>query len=425
MRAVVALCVMLSSFLLAASAQAADPIRVLLFQDARQVLLSSERGAVVQLPGGDERLVTTPLVVTPVAGGMTVNGEGLRAEMVRFRGRGDELVITVEEASVSDQQPGQLTDRVSEVGESVFAGSSTGTHPSGVPRAANSMNTLAMGGGLQVIRRGKGFMVINEVDLEEYVKGVVPSEMSSAWHPEALKVQAVAARTYALYQRMMNPGREYDVVAGTQDQVYRGRHGLDDRVQQAVEATRGVVLTHRNAPILAVFSSTAAGLTEDALNVWSKDLPYLKGVECPFDANSPYYRWRAEFKLQDLENGLRREGIAVGAIASVTPFSFSRAGRVARIRILHSDGELILRGVDFRRVVGYTVIPSTQFEIEAVGRTVVLSGRGSGHAVGLCQWGAKELAEMGYSFAAILHYYFPGTELKDARLVELASPSQP
>lgn len=268
-------------------------------------------------------------------------------------------------------------------------------------------------------------MVINEVDLEEYVKGVVPSEMSSSWHQEALNAQAVAARTYALYQRMVNAGRDYDVVAGIQDQVYRGRYGVDERVERAVEATRGLVLTYQNAPVLAAFSSTAAGPTEDAMNVWSKDLPYLKGVECPFDTNAPYYRWRAEFTLQELENSLRRQGFAVGAVASVTPFSFTRAGRVGRLRILHSDGELILRGTDFRRALGYTAVRSTQFEVQSVGRTVMLAGRGSGHAVGLCQWGAKGLAELGYPFAVILQYYFPGTELKDTRSGAQALSSTP
>jgi stage II sporulation protein D len=87
---------------------------------------------------------------------------------------------------------------------------------------------------------------------------------------------------------------------------------------------------------------------------------------------------------------------------------------------LHSDGEVILRGQDFRKAVGYSVIPSTQFEIEALGRLVVFAGRGSGHAVGLCQWGAKELADQGYPYEAILRYYFPGTELQQATSLHLS-----
>ncbi|TKS61378.1 MAG: hypothetical protein EWM72_00516 [Nitrospira sp.] len=277
---------------------------------------------------------------------------------------------------------------------------------------------LQVSGLVQLVRRGKGVLVVNQVDLEEYVKGVVPAEVNSAWHPEMLKVQAVAARTYALYQHMLSASRDYDVAAGIQDQVYRGRQGIDARVEQAVESTKGLVVTHQGAPIYAAFSSTAAGITEDAVIVWSKDLPYLKGVECPFDVESPYYQWKAAFKIDTLEKNLRQQGFAVGTIATLTPLAQSRAGRVATLRILHSKGELILRGEELRKAVGYTVVPSTQFTIESIGQEVVLSGYGAGHAVGLCQWGAKELAELGYSFSSILRYYYPGTELQNASLTQ-------
>jgi len=425
MIAVCALWGMLFSVLLAEPVQAADLIRALMFQEAQRVLITSGRGLVRQFPDGAEQVMSTPVVVTQLDGGMTLNGARAASDMVKVRGRDDDLIITVAETPVSDQPQDRLSDKVSDAAGSAVPPAELGPPPMGALRGPAPLHTLVLAGAVQVIRRGKSLMVINEVDLEEYVKGVVPSEMSSGWHLEALKAQAVAARTYALYQRMMNAGRDYDVVAGVQDQVYRGRRGVDERVQQAVEATRGVVLMHQNAPVFAAFSSTAAGPTEDAINVWSKDLPYLKGVECPFDANSPYYRWRAELSLQDLENNLRHQGIAVGTIASVTPFSFSRAGRVGRLRILHSEGELILRGTDFRRVVGYTAVRSTQFEVQSVGRTIVLAGRGSGHAVGLCQWGAKELAELGYSFAVILTYYFPGTEFNNTRFGAQAPSSTP
>jgi stage II sporulation protein D len=283
-------------------------------------------------------------------------------------------------------------------------------------QATDEKSAMKIGGTLQVIRRGKDLLVINHVDLEEYVKGVVPAEVNAAWHPEMLKAQAVAARTYALYHHRLSAARDYDVASSIQDQVYRGRHGVDDRVEFAVESTRGLIITHQGAPIYAAFSSTAAGITEDAMVVWSKDLPYLKGVECPFDLESPYYQWKASFRIEALERSLRGQGVPLGTIATLTPLTYSRAGRVATLRILHSKGELILRGEDLRKAVGYTVVPSTQFSIESVGQEIVLSGYGAGHAVGLCQWGAKELAELGYSFATILLYYYPGTELQQLAL---------
>ena len=290
--------------------------------------------------------------------------------------------------------------------------------------ASDDKGGLQISGVIQLVRRGKGLLLVNHVDLEEYVKGVVPAEVNSAWHTEMLKVQAIATRTYALYQHMLSATRDYDVVASTQDQVYRGRHGIDERVIQAVESTRGLVVAYQGAPIYAAFSSTAAGITEDAMNVWSKDLPYLKGVECPFDLESPFYQWKASVKLDTLEKNLRQRGFAVGTISAITPLAYSRAGRVATIRIVHSSGELTLRGEDLRKTVGYTVVPSTQFTIDSVGQDVVFSGYGAGHAVGLCQWGAKELAELGYSFSSILRYYYPGTEIQDASLTQ-AHPVPP
>lgn len=368
-----------------APARAADSIRVLLAQGAQRVVVSSPGKLVVRSEDGQEGTFTVPVAVTLTSAGMSLNGATLSGSGVVLTAARQDLAV-----AIGDNPE-------------------TGAIP------------LAVGGTLRIVVRGTnppGLTVINQVDLEEYVKGVVPAEMSSAWHPEALKVQAVVARTYAAYQRLVNRDRDYDVVASTLDQVYRGRQGVDQRVQEAVESTRGLALIYQDAPILAAFSSTAAGPTEDAMNVWSKDLPYLKGVDCPFDANSPYYRWRAEFTLQDLEEKLARQGTPVGAIAGLAPSAYSAAGRVAKLRVLHAQGELFLRGEDLRRLVGYTLIPSTQFEIESIGRTVVLSGRGSGHAVGLCQWGAKEMAGLGYAFDTILHYYFPATDLKPLRAVE-------
>lgn len=376
----------------APSAQSAESIRVLLASDVRGLELWAENTIWVTDSQDRARSYRSSLQIEVRGEVMLLNG----ARVV-----GDQLMLRAGDQDLKLWLPRQN-------------GSGNGaSFRSGDEKAA-----LRVSGAVQLIRRGKGLLVINQVDLEEYVKGVVPAEVNSAWHPEMLKVQAVAARTYALYQHMLSASRDYDVAAGIQDQVYRGRQGIDARVEEAVESTRGLVVTHQGAPIYAAFSSTAAGITEDAVIVWSKDLPYLKGVECPFDVSSPYYQWKASFKIDTLEQNLRSQGFSLGTIATLTPLTYSRAGRVATLRILHSKGELILRGEDLRKAVGYTVVPSTQFTIESIGQDVVLAGYGAGHAVGLCQWGAKELAELGYSFSSILRYFYPGTELQNASLTK-------
>ncbi|MGE3153551.1 MAG: SpoIID/LytB domain-containing protein [Nitrospiraceae bacterium] len=376
-------------------------IRVLLAAEANQVEVQTDGTVLVSGTDGRERHLPSPLIVTPGSAGLLLSGAASSSDRLTMHGGRTGLVIGLVQTTAGAGKP------------SLDGNAGVGT-----------LTKWTLSGGLQVIQHGRQLMVVNEVDLEDYTKGVVPGEVSAGWHPEVLKAQAVAARTYALYQRTMSAGRDYDVVAGVQDQVYQGRQGVDERILRAVEETKGLVIGFQGRPIYAAFSSTAAGPTEDALNVWAIDLPYLRGVDCPFDLKSPYYRWRVAVPIDKLERALRQQGIGVGVVATVTPFGFSRAGRVTRIRILHSGGELLLRGEDLRKIVGYSILPSARFEIESVGSDVVFNGFGAGHGVGLCQWGAKEMAELGYSFGTILSYYYPGTSLLRIDQVDL-SPQRP
>ena len=349
-----------------APARAAETIRVALVQNAESVALSASSGLIVKAPNDD---VDANGRITVAAGpsGLVVDGQRLRSDRIEVRGRNGEVTV----------------------------------------------NGITVAGRVTVKRQNGKLIAINEVGLEDYVKGVVPSEMNPSWSFEALKAQALASRTYALYKIRQNGKKDFDVAATTKDQVYKGRAGADGPAGRAVDETREQVLVFQNEPIQAVFFSTAAGPTEDAMNVWSLDLPYLKGVECPFDMNSPYFQWRTDVWLPLLEQRLREEGFPVGVIASLSPAEYTKAGRVSTVRILHSDGELRVKGEDLRRVVGYPVLLSTQFDFEVAGFQIQFTGRGAGHGVGMCQWGAKELAEKGYSAEAIVRYYYPGTEIRD------------
>jgi len=364
-----ALALLLAAPVLApARAHASETIRVAIFQNAESVTVASSSGLMVRAPN-DTVDSNERITVTAGPSGLIMDSQPLRSDRLDVRGRDGELTL----------------------------------------------NGITVGGHVIVKLQNGKLLAINELPLEDYVKGVVPSEMSAAWHPEALKVQAVATRTYALYKMRQNARRDFDVVASIKDQVYlyRGRAAAAGPAARAVDDTRDLVLAYRDEPILAVFSSTAAGLTEDAWNVWAVDMPYLKGVECPFDLNSPWYQWRTDVGLPMLEQRLRDEGFPVGVIASLAPAAYTKAGRVVRVRILHSGGELYIKGDDLRRVLGYLVLPSTQFDFDVVGLKVQFAGRGNGHGVGLCQWGAKELAERGYSAETILRYYYPGADIRD------------
>ncbi|MBA5865340.1 MAG: SpoIID/LytB domain-containing protein [Nitrospira sp. CR1.3] len=382
-----------------APSDAAQSLRVLLSADVAKLEVQADSSVWVSDVTRHGRAIRSAVRIVPSGKGFSVNGIRMAREQLTLRGE-QGLTLTLAKPN----------------------GTPNGTPKDPSKPGGDQRLTVPVSGLVHVVRRGGGFLVINQVDLEEYVKGVVPAEVNSAWHPEMLKAQAVAARTYALYQQMLSPTRDYDVVATVQDQVYRGKQGIDAAILRAVEETRGLVLTYQGAPIYAAFSSTAAGLTEDAVNVWSKEYPYLKGVECPFDLASPYYQWTTSFKRDLLEQNLRQQGFAVGTITAMTPLAFSRGGRVTTLRLVHSEGELVLRGEELRKAVGYMVVPSTQFTVDSVGQEIVLSGYGAGHAVGMCQWGAKELAELGYPFSTILKYYYPDTELQDMALTKAPTP---
>lgn len=371
------------------TSQAAEYVRVALVQQASQIHISSSGPLNVRFVSGKVSLFRTPITLSPATGGFWLNGELSHSDRFIVQSRSGDLDLGISQiASGGD-------------------GRTQGWSLSGDLEVRNQEGTL---------------LVVNRVDLEEYVAGVVSSEINPSWHPEALKSQAVAARTYVLHKKMLNLGQPFEVVANVQDQVYGGKALVSESIRKAVEATRGMVIAYERRPIFAAYSSTAAGPTEDAVNVWAADLPYLKGVDCPFDENSPRFQWQTTLELTEMEKRLRQEGYSLGSVATLTPFRFTRAGRVNEIRILHSKGELILRGQDFRRVIGYTTIPSTQFSIDRFGAEIIFSGKGAGHAVGMCQWGAKEMAELGYRYESILQYYYPGTQLLHRRAVDLTPP---
>ena len=377
-----------SSVCLAVSGQAwGHDVRVGLAEGVTALTVSAPNAFSLRLPSGKSYRASGSVSVIRKGDGWTMNDREVSDPHVRIVGQGE--VIQLRTVRTAD---GTGTDR--------------------------SWQVL---GPVELVGVGNTMTVISLVPLEDYVGGVVSGEVSPNWPLESLKAQAVAARTYVMYKKMENQQQLYDVLASVQDQVYHGHSVRPESIRQAIQATAGQVLTYDNRPIFAAYSSTAAGPTEDALYVWALDLPYLKGVDCPFDEQAPRYEWQTAFTFEYLEQQLRKEGYVVGTIATFTPYTFTPSGRVDRVRILHSKGEIILRGQDLRRVVGYSKIFSTQFTIQKLGAEVVIVGHGAGHAVGLCQWGMREMAQLGYEYHAILQHYYPGTTLLPLSRVVLTS----
>lgn len=267
-------------------------------------------------------------------------------------------------------------------------------------------------GTIEVAPTTRGLLVIDEILLEEYLVGLINCEISSQWPIEAVKAQAVVARTFALYQKEVRKNSLYHLESTVSDQVYEGCDIEDNRAARAVEETRGEVLTYDGRIIQAFFHSSCGGHTENSENVWSMRYPYLRGVECTYCASSPSVLWEQTISRKKLEALLRSGGVPVFNLQRIRPVSRNTSGRIASLEIVSGAGVFSIPATKFRKIAGYGVIRSTDFEVTAVDDDFVFIGVGFGHGVGLCQWGAKQRAEDGSGYREILSYYYPGTRLE-------------
>ena len=377
-------------------------------------------------------------------------------------------------------------------------------------------------GNIYIKKESDGFIVINEVDVELYLLGVVKAEMNDKWPLEALKAQAVIARTYAA--SACGKHANCDVCATSHCQVYNGISGEEESIKAAVTETRGMILKWNGAPASVFYHSDSGGMVTSSAYVWGSDIPYLRLKAEPMAYVGPNTIWQSTIPMSFIESRLNASGLNLGKIESITPIKRDESGRVLTIEVRGSNGIKSMTGHKFRTIIGTDKIKSTMFEFRqgrsayaedvnigqktvvkqqlpsdrrmkidlrdlpqdkeeklvwltkhrvfttlelmemlskpnkiddyvemgiaraqgrlpmpygtdsnqfdgnpsdarhepayspsnfsmrpGTGETLVLYGRGSGHGVGLSQWGAKTLAENGWDYRKILEYYFPGT----------------
>jgi stage II sporulation protein D len=271
-------------------------------------------------------------------------------------------------------------------------------------------------GVVEVFRTPQGtLLVVNEVELEAYLKGVVPNEMPDKWPLEALKAQAVASRSYALHMRAKRIGQPYFLESGYLDQVYKGIECETPGTNRAVTETEGIVMTYKDEIAQTLFHSTAGGRTESFADVFYQDRPYLTSVVCPYDKDSPHSSWQVKVPVEEIRKRLNLGGYQVGEIIQFSIHSVSPTGRIKLIFIEHRRNTKIyslrISGQDFRRAMGFNFLKSTRFQIGLHGGSILFRGHGFGHGVGMCQWGAKGMADQGKTFQEILRFYYPSAEL--------------
>ena len=350
-------CALAALVLVAPAVHAAETMRIAVGEPSAQAVVQGEGLTLGPDEDGAARaaLGEPRAVVTLAADGLRVNGKPVDLPVVRLRG--DDALVA-----------------------------------NGVP-VRGEVVVLPWKGRLQVV---------NVLPLEDYLVGVLGSEMPVSFPPEALKAQAIAARTYALRKKLDGLGQPWHLGSSVISQVYSGLKAEDPRTRAAVEATHGVVLTWQLQPIEAYFHASCGGRTESGLEALGRALPYLRPVECPC-GSLPTSRWTALLPGADVQRALGTKPTALSVQGR------SPTGRARRVEL--APGRAV-NAVTFRERLGYGRVKSLAFEAEKKGDGWLLTGTGFGHGAGLCQWGARTLADRGLDAVKILEHYYPGTALQ-------------
>ncbi len=263
-------------------------------------------------------------------------------------------------------------------------------------------------GRVLLIPQGKGVTAVNYVDIEDYLYSVVGAEAVPSWPPEALKAQAVAARTYALYKRNTSSNSIYDLDTTTKTQVYKGLGSEYTTTHQAVKDTLGQVMTYNGKVILAVFHSSSGGHTENVEDIWTSPLPYLRGV-VDYDHYSPVFNWSKTLSATQIGRAIG----GVGNLKAMIPQKTTPQGRIVTMKVVGDRSTKSIKGSELRKSLD---LRSTLFRVSVDNGSLQVSGRGFGHGLGLSQWGSHYLAENGVNYQQILGHYYQNAKLATLKI---------
>lgn len=281
---------------------------------------------------------------------------------------------------------------------------------------------------LKLLTNGSKIYLVNELPLEDYLKGVLPLEMpigKGDENYEALKSMAVTARTYSL-SKMNKKNKTFDVYMDTRDQVYGGVEVEKEITNKLIDETAGMILTYDDNPAQVFYSASCGGHTENSKNVFGNyDIPYLEGVQDgdePYCSIMPGFEWTEEFTSEKLISFLKNSGKIKNTNYKINDINIDsrfRSGRVNEMKFEltsdeNDDEDIIISGNNIRSIIRRSnggILKSTMFDINFDGDDIEINGKGNGHGVGLCQWGTIYLSHEGRNYKEILSHYFPGTEI--------------
>lgn len=293
-----------------------------------------------------------------------------------------------------------------------------------------SVNNKRYRGNLKIQLNNGKIWVINVVNIEDYLKGVVPCEIgriSQTLH-EAAKAQAVAARTYAWSHLNQYDNLGFDLYATIRDQVYKGVSCESELTNLAVEYTKGQILTYKGMPVEAKYHSTCGGRTADFNDAWPGNAPpYLKSIKCSYCSKSPHFEWQKVLAKQDFFGKVRTKLKSIGTsipadelIKNIKLIKNRKSKRVLKLIIITGKKEYTIPGYHIRTVFGDNndpggLLKSNLINLRSKGNNVIIEGQGWGHGVGMCQFGAIEMSRQGKNYKRILYHYYSGTKIQSIK----------
>ncbi|MDU3087074.1 MAG: SpoIID/LytB domain-containing protein [Peptoniphilus harei] len=258
------------------------------------------------------------------------------------------------------------------------------------------------GGAISFRVNNKKLDIVNRVEMDEYLKGVLPKEMSPNFPMESLKAQALCSRSFAInnYNKFIKNG--YNLDDTTRSQVYYGKDVEEKTTNKAVEETIGQVIKYDGKVAETIFCASSGGYTVASSEAWGgNSVPYLISKEDPYSVHP----WKYELKNSDLKK------LNLSDVFSVS-LDYNNSNRVNNLTFSTSKGDVKIKATDFRKKIGNTIIKSTLFDVNVIGNKVFVSGKGYGHGVGMSQYGAVEMAKKGSNYKDIIEFYFPGTNIE-------------
>ncbi len=283
-----------------------------------------------------------------------------------------------------------------------------------IPLKGNlSFNACSYQGSLLIFQEKEVVFLVNSIDLEDYIFGVLRTESMPGWPLEIHKVFAVACRSYAIAMaiRANKLKKIYHIKNTNEHQTYAGVH-TDSRLRQAVEETRGLFVAYNNEPIVAMYDICCGGIIPAHISNFNfKNAPYLaRSYACSYCKICKPYSWETVCTLKDFENMVSQAVRKIKNIKSVKVSKKDKAGLVSEILLKSSGRPLVFSGKKMYSLM--KDIKSFCFQAYKLGNSIVFKGKGYGHHLGLCQWGAREMVRSGWDYKKVLQFYYPGTCLK-------------